>query len=604
MTAKPLNSTVFPDEKIWKKVNINLLAKSLSELMHEQVAKPEVINVDDKNITHFILHTDSKSIYYTFSAEARMLDYWYVHKNTIKKYENGKLNQRINVPEFFIENQKSFSIQPFTMAHYTEELLNTLYADASILLRGRLNVEALAEADYQTIEHQMDGHPWVIVNKSRIGFNHSDYKNYAPESDKNVKLIWIAAHKSRASFNSLQTIDQDQFYKEELGKEKLNIFYQILLDKKVEVKDYMFIPVHEWQWTNKLIMQFTSEIVEKKIIPMGLSDDIFSPQQSIRTFFNISDSKKHYTKTAISILSTGNIRGLSPKQMNIAPKVTQWVSDILNNDSYLQNTGLILLGEIATVSYLHPQYSTIKEVPYQYNEMLGVLWRESADKYLKPGEKLMTMAALLYVDDNEKSLVDELICKSGLTKEQWVDAYLQAYLKPLLHIYYKHSLCVTPHGENIIIVMKNYIPQRIVIKDFVDDIVVTSEAIENLPKDLSDGLIQSSNKENIPLFILIGVFDAYFRYLSNVLQVYSGYNENTFWENVTDVIIEYQQEHPDLNWKFDKYDIFTPEFKKFYINSSRLHQGYEERTGFVIPKKGGKLENPLALIKQVEPKYS
>ncbi|MEN7551488.1 IucA/IucC family protein [Rapidithrix thailandica] len=600
MTSTILNETVFPSEEIWKKVTINMLAKSLSELMHEQIAQPEITKVNE-GITYFKLPTDKESVYYTFSAEARLLDYWHIHKESIKKYENGVVNPSMDVPTFFIENQEAFGIESFTLAHYIEELLNTLYADAAILMKGRLSAKALTDADYQTLEHQMDGHPWVIVNKSRIGFNPTDLQKYAPEADQNTKLIWIAAHKSRATFNALNSIEQTQFYKDEIGEEQLEHFYQVLSDKKVQVEAYVFIPVHAWQWNNKLLMQFTSEIVDKKIIPLGLSEDVFSPQQSIRTFFNVSNPEKHYTKTAVSILSTGNIRGLSPQQMDIAPAVTQWVSDLLKKDQYLKDTGVILLGEVATVSYLHPQYSTIKKVPYQYNEMLGALWRESAVKYMQAEERLMTMAALLYVDDSGKSLVDELIKKSGLTTEEWVMAYLKAYLKPLLHIYYEHSLCVTPHGENIIIVLKDYTPQRIIIKDFVDDIVLTAEAREKLPENLANGLIQSSNKENIPLFILIGVFDAYFRYLSNVLHVYSGYEEKAFWSNVMEVVLAYQAENPHLNGKFDKYDLFTPEFKRFFINGLRLHQGYAERTGFAIPQKGGKLENPLALLRQEQP---
>ncbi len=601
MISDTVNNAIFSNTEVWNKVNINLMAKSLAELMHEQVAKPETLTTDKDGVTQFRLATDEATIHYTFSAEARLLDYWHIHKNSIKKYVNGVQSASLSVPDFFIENQHSFSIEPFTLARFIEEVLNTLYADASIITKGRLNAEVLAASDYQTFEHQMDGHPWVIVNKGRLGFNHIDQAKYAPESDRTIRLFWVAAHKSRATFNALKGGEPSKFYKAELGEDQWGQFRQLLSDHGVAPEDYVFIPVHEWQWHNKLVMQFTAEIIAKMIVPLGLSDDLFSPQQSIRTFFNVSDPAKHYTKTAISILSTGNIRGLSPQQMNIAPSITQWVFDMLDNDRYLRETGVILLGEVATVSYLHPQYSTIEKAPYQYNEMLGALWRESADKYLRPGEQLMTMAALLYVDDNENSLVETFIQQSGLSADQWVNAYLHAYLRPLLHIYYRHSLCVTPHGENIIIVMRDAVPQRIIIKDFVDDIVLTPEAREKLPEELANGLIQSSNKANVPLFLLIGVFDAYFRYLSNVLQVYSGYGEDLFWRNVMEVILAYQEEHPELKTRFEKYDIFVPEFNRFYINSMRLHQGYEERTGFAIPKKGGKLSNPLPLIRQTAP---
>jgi siderophore synthetase component len=167
------------------------------------------------------------------------------------------------------------------------------------------------------------------------------------------------------------------------------------------------MPVHPWQWNNKLLMQYGADIANKLMIPLGIGEDSYSPQQSIRTFYNTSQPHKHYVKTAISILSTGNIRGLSSKQMAIAPRVTSWVMNMLQEDAYLQSLGLVLLGEVATVSYIHPYYHSIVDPPYQYKEFLGVLWRESAAAYLQPGERIITMASLLYVDDAGNSFVGD-----------------------------------------------------------------------------------------------------------------------------------------------------------------------------------------------------
>ncbi|MCS3799658.1 IucA/IucC family protein [Niastella sp. OAS944] len=599
MNLKPHTGTLPLDKTVWQKVNSRLLAKSIAELMHEQVAQPAIVSEDEDGKTHFLLSTDEPGVYYTFAGYKRQLDYWHIEPNSIQRHSNDGIGLATDAPLFFIELQTTFGINSFTLAHYVEELLHTLYADAFMHTRGRPMASELAVAGYQTVEHQMDGHPWVIVNKSRLGFNYEDHRLYAPEADEPVQLLWVAAHKSRAGFRSLHHIDERSFFEQELSTEKIKDFERTLFAQGVNASDYTFMPVHPWQWNNKLLLQYAGDIAGKLLIPLGAGADNYLPQQSIRTFYNTSQPYKHYVKTAISILSTGNIRGLSPKQMAIAPRVTEWVMNMLQEDAYLQSLGLVLLGEVATVSYTHPYYHAIIDPPYQYKEFLGVLWRESAEKYLKAGERIITMASLLYVDDEGNPLVGELAKRSGLTIETWLQAYLQAYLRPLLHIYYQHSLCVTPHGENIILVLKNDVPVRIIIKDFVDDIVLTEEAKEKLPKDLAAGMIASSNKDNVPLFILLGVFDAFFRYLSNVLHTYTSYNEQAFWQQVYDVIIEYQTAHPALAHKFEKYDLFTPEFKRFYINSVRLlGNAYEEKTSFAIPRKGGTLQNPLALIRQ------
>ncbi|WP_142686712.1 IucA/IucC family protein [Chitinophaga polysaccharea] len=582
---------------VWQEVNLNLLAKSLAELMHEQVLAPLETERGENGLTQFRINTDRENVWYTFSASPRMLDYWHVYSHSIRRCQDNRCLPAADVPLFFTDMQQTLGIKPATLARYIEELNNTLFADATMRFRGRPSAAALAAADYQEVEHQMDGHPWVIVNKGRIGFDAHDYRRYAPEHNREVLLSWIAVHRSRATFRSLEEISETAFLEQELGKEKLDAFKSILTGKGLNAGDYTFIPVHEWQWNNKVLLQFSGEIANNFLVPLGTGNDVYTPQQSIRTFYNVTHPHKHYVKMAISILSTGNIRGLSPRQMAIAPRITAWVKGMLEKDTVLHNMGLILLGEVATVTYLHPHYTAIANAPYQFNEMLGVLWRESAEQFVRPGETIVTMASLLYVDDEGKSLAGALIARSGLTTAAWLKAYLTAYLKPLLHIYYAHSLCVTPHGENIILVMKDNIPARIIIKDFVDDIVLTAEAREKLPADLADGLIQSSNKENVPLFILLGVFDAFFRYLSDVLHTCDDFNERLFWKEVADTIAAYQQEHPELQERFVKYDLYVETFKRFYINSLRLlYHGYEDRTDFAIPPKGGVLVNPLVEV--------
>lgn len=590
------------DANIWNKVNRNLLAKSLAELMREDVAKPQILSKKTDGLTLFKLKTDEQHIHYTFSAYPRLLNHWHVEKESIQKHEHGQKLATVDVPNFFIELQYTFGINAFTLAHYTEELIHTLYADAYIQFKGRLSASILADSDFQTIEHNvMDGHPWVIVNKGRIGFNSKEYNQFAPEADNSTQLIWIAAHKSQASFHLVENMDQQTFFEKEIGKEKIAAFKKTLTDLNLDENDYIFTPVHLWQWQNKLAIQFAPDIASRHLIPLGEGDDWYSPQQSIRTLFNQTHPHKYYVKTAVSILNTSHIRGLSSKQLSVAPRLTTWLKGMLDRDPYLQKMGLVLLGEVASVSYTHPKYSKIVDPPYQYNEFLGALWRESPVNSLKTGENMMTMASLLYVDNYGRSLVQELIEKSGLTINQWLMSYLIAYLKPVLQIYYQHAIGIDPHGQNVILILKNYVPTRIAIQDFVGDILLNEEAQKKLPKDFSENMfLASANPENAPLVILIAVFDAFFRYLSDVLQTTANYPEDSFWKCVQQVIMEYQSEHPELNEKFEKYDLFIPEFKRLVFNSRRLYNGYEETSGFPHMKKNGLLPNPMYYMKTLQ----
>ena len=52
---------------------------------------------------------------------------------------------------------------------------------------------------------------------------------------------------------------------------------------------------------------------------------------------------------------------------------------------FLRETGLILLGEVASVSVAHRAFERSTDVPYQHTELLGAIWRESVEGYLRAG---------------------------------------------------------------------------------------------------------------------------------------------------------------------------------------------------------------------------
>ena len=60
--------------------------------------------------------------------------------------------------------------------------------------------------------------------------------------------------------------------------------------------------------------------------------------------------------------------------------------------------------------------------------------------------------------------------QSGLSSQQWLRAYFNAYLIPLVHCFYAHKLVFMPHGENLILKLKNSVPVGAYMKDIGDDV--------------------------------------------------------------------------------------------------------------------------------------
>ena len=94
--------------------------------------------------------------------------------------------------------------------------------------------------------------------------------------------------------------------------------------------------------------------------------------------------------------------------MRRAPAVTTWLRETLDGDPEWRRLGTVLLGEVATVTCAHEEFSRIDGAPYQYREFLGALLREPAVPRLAEGEALASMASLLYVDDEGRCLIGAL----------------------------------------------------------------------------------------------------------------------------------------------------------------------------------------------------
>lgn len=83
---------------------------------------------------------------------------------------------------------------------------------------------------------------------------------------------------------------------QELSPETLIKFSQKLKDLDLNTEEFYYMPIHPWQWYNKMNPTFSSEIALQNIVLLGEAEDLYRAQQSIRTFFNTSNPDKFYVK--------------------------------------------------------------------------------------------------------------------------------------------------------------------------------------------------------------------------------------------------------------------------------------------------------------------
>ncbi|MCM3790133.1 IucA/IucC family siderophore biosynthesis protein [Domibacillus indicus] len=580
-------------EENWENADQQLLAKMLQEFMYEEIITPKLLS-ETENV-QFYEWIDKKGTVYRFQARPRLFNSFYVLPESIEIITGETKDIPLSLA-LLLSIQQEGNMTGSTAGHLIKEYLHTLVADTHLKERSKSSDE-LTELDYAELEGEMKGHPWITYNKGRIGFGYDDYVQYAPEQKKKVQLSWIAVHKNLGTFHSVKGLDYEHVMEQELDEEARQCFVEKLRAKEVQEKDYYFMPIHAWQWNNVIVSMFAAEIASKELIPLGEGEDEYLPQQSIRTFANVTKKNKYHVKLPMSILNTLVYRGLPSERTVIAPEVTTFMKNILDNDLFLkEECRLGLLGEVATMNVNHRTFSKLAGAPYQYLEMLGVVWRESVYQELRDDEQAITLAALLHVDHEGTPFVSTLIEKSGLTVEQWVNQLTKAILPPLLHYLYQYGTVFSPHGQNTVLVLKNYKPERTIMKDFVDDVNISDQPFPELSV-LSPELkkvIRSEPPEGLTQFIFTGLFICHFRYLSNILQESEQFSEHRFWGIVREEILSYQRRFPHLQERFKLFDLLRPTFTKLALNRNRMFDyGYEDGDDRPHASEFGKVANAL-----------
>ncbi|MFF3984214.1 IucA/IucC family protein [Streptomyces sp. NPDC001797] len=573
----------------WEKANRLLIRKALAEFAHERLITPE------QDGESYVVRSDDGLTRYRFTAVRRALDHWQVDPDSITRTRDGA-GLPLAALDFFIELQKSLGLSEEILPVYLEEISSTLSGTCYKLTKPQIPAAELAGSGFQAIETGMtEGHPCFVANNGRLGFGVHEYLSYAPETASPVRLVWLAAHRSRAAFTAGAGIEYESFVRDELGEATVERFDGVLRERGLDPADYLLIPVHPWQWWNKLTVTFAAEVARGYLVCLGEGDDEYLAQQSIRTFFNSSHPGKHYVKTALSVLNMGFMRGLSAAYMEATPAINDWLAQLIDNDPVLTSTGLSIIRERAAVGYRHLEYERATDRYSPYRKMLAALWRESPVPSLREGEYLATMASLLHVDHEGASFAAALIERSGLPAQEWLRAYLRAYFTPLLHSFYAYDLVFMPHGENVILVLEDGVVRRAVYKDIAEEIAVMDpDAV--LPPAVERLRVEVPEEKKL-LSIFTDVFDCFFRFLAANLAAEGVLAEDDFWRTVAEVTREYQASAPELADRFARYDMFAPEFALSCLNRLQLRDN-RQMVDLADPSGAlqlvGTLENPVA----------
>ena len=457
----------------------------------------------------------------------------------------------------------------------------------------------MLELDSHALECQLRGHPWIVASKGRGGFGAGDLLAYAPEAERALRLGWLAADPAIGDRRSVDGLSHATVVREQLGEADWALLRERAALGGLDPDAATYLPVHPWQWEQRVLTQYAGALARGELVALGTLGGHYLPGQSIRTLIDVDDPRRRQLKLALSILNTSVHRGLPRQRTLAAPALTQWLTGLCAADPFLRETGLVLLGEVASVSVAHSAYEAIAGVPYQHTEMLGAIWREPVDAHLHAGERPITLAALLHVDADGVSYAELLIARSGLSVDVWVRRLHEVTLPPLLHVLYRFGATFSPHAQNCMIVLRDDVPARLVVKDFVDDAMISSDPLPelaDLPPEVRDALGDGIEAMLLAQWIQCGLLVCVHRYLAEILEQRMGYDERAFWRGAEQAVAAYHERFEDeLGLRFGLFDVEAPAFVKLCLNRVRiLGRGYADGPDRPVASASGWIDNPLA----------
>jgi siderophore synthetase component/RimJ/RimL family protein N-acetyltransferase len=627
-TGRPSGTVAHLSPERWAAANRHVTAKAIAEFTHERLLEP-VADGDG-----WLL--EGPDVRYRFRARRYALDHWDLDADSLRcevaahgapaprgdegsgavsggGHDAGWVPAAPDAQRFITAFRGVLGISTAQLPVYLEEIGSTLASHCYKQLHSTASAAELAAGtgdaigDFQRLEAAMtEGHPCFVANNGRLGLGSGDYLELAPETGAALRLEWVAAHSSRTRFTAVEGLDLEALLEAELGPELRAAFRARLREAcrrtGLDPDDFLPLPVHPWQWRHRLSVTFAADVATGHLVHLGATDDLYQPQQSIRTFFNRSAPDRHYVKTALSVLNMGFLRGLSAAYMDATPAINDWLQGLFAADPELDPGRVQLLREVAAVGYANPLFHEATDRDSAYRKMLAALWRESPAGRIGAGEQLATMASLLHTDAHGASLAGAYIRRSGLDATEWLERYLDAYLVPIVHCLVRHDLVFMPHGENVILVLRDGVPERVLLKDLAEEVAVLGERTA-LPPQV-ERLRARVAPEDHGLSILTDIVDCFLRFLAPLLVREGLVTEERFWAVVAGRLADYRARHPESAGRFDSLGLLEPTFRLSCLNRLQLRNN-RQMVDLADPAGSlayaGELDNPLAAAAVAHP---
>ncbi|HWU97130.1 MAG TPA: IucA/IucC family protein [Oxalicibacterium sp.] len=495
--------------------------------------------------------------------------------------EQGNVGEA-NDPALFLQDVRELlTSEPGRLEQFAAELLATQIKDAHSLFARHGKV--LRGEAYDVLEARLtDAHPYHPSYKSRLGFTLADNAAYGPETADTLLPVLLAVKrdKSKSSFSNdfasesvtafLLSDSDHREYRAELTRSGLN------------EQDYFPLPVHPWQWEEIIAPGFHQAMACGDIHVVGVMEEQYMPQQSIRTLGSRSHPQRPSLKLAMNLVNTSTSRVLASHTVQNAAPISDWLKELVARSDWPEPMARpVILREIAGINYAPRAVSA-----GQYGA-LSCIWRESIHIHLSKEETAVPMTAILHVDADGLPFIDPWIRRYGATT--WLQTLVERAWLPVLYLLWKHGTALESHAQNMILLHTEGLPVRVALKDFHDGVRFSGKFLSGVPPVLTsppieharvnpNSFIQTDDAAELRDFTLDALLFVSLAELAWIFERFYEMEQGRFWAVAASVINDYQKRHPELADRYALFDCFVHEIDVELLASRRFQPEIRLRT--------------------------